>query len=193
MCEKNYDFRKRHWEYHKPDRRNFERLAAENEVMLDETWAIGCNADADSVCGIAVRDFRDYLEKSMNLSLRLVRENGEKVKYTSNIDGKDAASVMLVVGSNISGLSHENWKTNMNFAVTLQEHTQMLYSNLCRPINFRSQRFNQQLAPGAIIVEVGTNGNTLDEALLGAKYTIALFGKRTNLNFQKKYVLKIFA
>ena len=97
-------------------------------------------------------------------------ENGEKVKYTSNIDGKDAASVMLVVGSNISGLSHENWKTNMNFAVTLQEQTQTLYSGLCRPINFRSQRFNQQLAPGALIVEVGTNGNTLDEALLGAKY-----------------------
>ncbi|MBQ2889751.1 MAG: stage II sporulation protein P [Clostridia bacterium] len=97
-------------------------------------------------------------------------ENGEKVKYTSNIDGKDAASVMLVVGSSISGLTHENWKTNMNFAVTLQEHTQMLYSGLCRPINFRSQRFNQQLAPGSVIVEVGTNGNTLDEALLGAKY-----------------------
>ncbi len=97
-------------------------------------------------------------------------ENGEKIKYTSKIDGKDAASVMLVVGSNISGLTHENWKTNMNFAVTLQQYVQMHYSGLCRPINFRSQRFNQQLAPGSVIVEVGTNGNTLDEALLGAKY-----------------------
>jgi stage II sporulation protein P len=38
-----------------------------------------------------------------------------------------------------------------------------------RPINFRSQRFNQQLAPGAIIVEVGTNGNTFEEALYGAE------------------------
>ena len=97
-------------------------------------------------------------------------ENGEKVKYTSNIDGMDAASVMLVVGSSLSGLTHENWSTNMNFAATLQQYTQTLFSGLCRPINFRSQRFNQQLAPGAIIVEVGTNGNTLDEALLGAKY-----------------------
>ncbi len=97
-------------------------------------------------------------------------ENGVKVKYTSSIDGKDAASIMLVVGSSISGLTHENWETNMNFAVTLQQYTQTLFSGLCRPINFRSQRFNQQLAPGAIIVEVGTNGNTLDEALLGAKY-----------------------
>ncbi len=97
-------------------------------------------------------------------------QNGEKVKYTSKINGEDAASIMLVVGSNLSGLAHDGWEDNMRFAVALQQHTEALYKGLCRPINFRSQRFNQQLAPGAIIVEVGTNGNTLDEALLGAKY-----------------------
>lgn len=96
--------------------------------------------------------------------------NGEKTKYTCNLDGKTAASVMLVSGSNIGGLSHDNWEKNLNFAATLQAHIQSLYPGLMRPLNFRSQRFNQQLAPGAIIVEVGTNGNTLDEALLGAKY-----------------------
>ena len=96
--------------------------------------------------------------------------NGEKVKYTSDIDGKQAASIMLVVGSSLSGLTHDNWEENMRFAVQLQRHTASLYPSLCRPINFRSQRFNQQLAPGGIIVEVGTNGNTLDEALLGAHY-----------------------
>lgn len=96
--------------------------------------------------------------------------NGEKTKYTSVIDGKNSASVMLVAGSNLSGLSHDNWQKNLNFAATLQAHIQALYPGLMRPLNFRSQRFNQQLSPGAIIVEVGTNGNTLDEALLGAQY-----------------------
>ena len=76
---------------------------------------------------------------------------------------------MFVVGSNLSGLSHKNWETNMQFAATLQSHILSFYPDLMRPINFRSQRFNQQLAPGAIIVEVGTNGNTLDEALFGAE------------------------
>lgn len=97
-------------------------------------------------------------------------QNGEKVKYVSSVNGENAASVMLVVGSNISGLQHDNWEENMRFAVQLQSHITSMYPTLCRPINFRSQRFNQQLAPGAIIVEVGTNGNTLDEALLGARY-----------------------
>ncbi len=95
--------------------------------------------------------------------------NGEKVKYNCTIDGKPAASVMLVAGSNLSGLSHNDWETNMQFAATLQSHINTLYPGLMRPINFRSQRFNQHLAPGAIIVEVGTNGNTLEEALLGAQ------------------------
>ena len=95
--------------------------------------------------------------------------NGEKTKYTCTVNGKSTACVMMVVGSDLSGLEHSEWNKNMNFAATLQSHIQSLYPELMRPLNFRSQRFNQQLAPGAIIVEVGTNGNTLDEALLGAK------------------------
>lgn len=96
--------------------------------------------------------------------------NGEKVKYITNIDGEDAACIMMVVGSDLSGLKHDNWESNMSFAVQLQQHIESMYPSLCRPINFRSQRFNQQLAPGALIIEVGTNGNTLEEALLGATY-----------------------
>ncbi|MBR1968832.1 MAG: stage II sporulation protein P [Clostridia bacterium] len=95
---------------------------------------------------------------------------GEEIKYVSNINGSQAASLMLVVGSNLSGLEHDNWQDNMNFALNLQSHLNSLYPTLMRPLNFRSQRFNQHLAPGAIIVEVGTNRNTLEEALLGAEY-----------------------
>ena len=97
-------------------------------------------------------------------------KNGEKTKYTCDIDGKTAACVMFVVGSDLNGLEHKEWKTNLNFAATLQSHIQAMYPGLMRPLNFRSERFNQHLAPGAIIVEVGTNGNTLEEAILGAEY-----------------------
>lgn len=109
-------------------------------------------------------------------------KNGEKIKYTSKIDGEDAACVMLVVGSNLSGLEHNNWEENLSFAAQLQQYTQRIYPTLLRPINFRSQRFNQQLAPGAVIVEVGTNGNSLDEALRGA----ACFAKALSLFIKEK-------
>ncbi len=97
-------------------------------------------------------------------------KDGSKVKPISEIDGKEAASIMFVIGSNQSGLKHDGWQDNLAFAYLLQKHTESLYKGLCKPINMRSERFNQHLAPGAIIVEVGTNGNTLDEALLSANY-----------------------
>lgn len=119
----------------------------------------------------------NYIKKhpSIKIVLDIHRDaieakDGSKVKPISEIDGKDAASIMFVVGSNQSGLKHDNWQDNLAFAYLLQKHTESLYKGLCKPINMRNERFNQHLAPGAIIVEVGTNGNTLDEALLGANY-----------------------
>ena len=34
-----------------------------------------------------------------------------------------------------------------------------------RQINLRKERFNEQMTVGSLIVEIGTNGNTLSEAL----------------------------
>ena len=34
-----------------------------------------------------------------------------------------------------------------------------------RPINLRTERFNQDLAPMDLLVEVGASGNTLEEAV----------------------------
>ena len=79
MSERNYDFRQRHWEYHKPDRRNPERAAADNEVMLTEDWKIGY-APGYPITAIAANDFQEYLEKSMGLSLPIVRKDGEKTQ-----------------------------------------------------------------------------------------------------------------
>ena len=45
-----------------------------------------------------------------------------------------------------------------------------LEPTLPRPINLRAQRFNQHLTPCSLLVEVGTSGNTLQEAIRGAKY-----------------------
>ena len=118
-----------------------------------------------------------YIQKhpSIKIVLDIHRDaieakDGSKVKPISEIDGKDAASIMFVIGSNQSGLKHDGWQNNLAFAYLLQKHTENLYKGLCKPINMRNERFNQHLAPGAIIVEVGTNGNTLDEALLSANY-----------------------
>ena len=96
-------------------------------------------------------------------------DSGNQVRYTLETPEGTAAKLMLVVGSDAGGLSHSKWSENMCLAVKLQALLEKEDPGLCRPISFRSQRFNQDLSPGALIVEVGSAGNTRQEALLAAE------------------------
>ena len=101
---------------------------------------------------------RDALEDS----------SGNQTGPTISVPGGDAARLMLVVGSDFGGQEHPQWQQNLALAVKLQAQLEDRYPGICRDISFRSQRFNQDLSPGAILVEVGAAGNTRQEALLAA-------------------------
>ena len=45
-----------------------------------------------------------------------------------------------------------------------------MYPGLFKPIILRNSRYNQNLADGACIIEVGATGNTLEEAVGSMKY-----------------------
>ena len=98
----------------------------------------------------------------------ITKDDGTKVKLLTDINGKKTAQVMLVVGTN-TNLPHDNWQENFKFAVKIQAKAIEMYPTLMRQINLRKERFNEQMTSGSLIVEVGTNGNTLDEALEGGK------------------------
>lgn len=110
----------------------------------------------------------------------IVRSDGTKIKVACDINGEKTAQCMFVVGSNVS-LTHDNWQENMKLAAKLQNKANQMYPGLMRPINLREERFNQQLSLGALIIEVGSNGNTLNEAKNSARImgnvVAALFGK----------------
>ena len=99
----------------------------------------------------------------------LVGSNGEVYKLVSQEAGNKVAQVMLVVGSNGAGADHPRWKDNLAFAVKLQQGLVRGYDSLARPIVLRGSRYNQQLSPGSLLVEVGGHGNTLSEAIAGAR------------------------
>lgn len=95
--------------------------------------------------------------------------DGQVYKLVSQEAGKKVAQVMLVVGSSGSGAEHPRWKDNLAFAVKLQQGLVRGYNSLARPIVLRNSRYNQQLLPGSLLVEVGGHGNTLSEAIDGAR------------------------
>lgn len=82
---------------------------------------------------------------------------------------ENCAQVMLVVGSDAGGQAHENWRQNLSLAVGLQRDVSDRYGTLIRPIVLRSSRFNQQMSGGSLLVEVGSHGNTLQEAIAAAR------------------------
>lgn len=84
---------------------------------------------------------------------------------TVEIDGKECAQLMLVIGTNASGLEHDNWSDNLNNATNLQMYIDQSNEGLMRPINLRESRFNQHMTSGSFILEVGTSGNTLTHAI----------------------------
>lgn len=87
----------------------------------------------------------------------------------ADVNGERTAQVMLVMGSNDNGLSHDHWKENLTLAVQLQLQLNEDWPTFARPISLRAGRYNQQLTTGSILVEVGSHGNTLQEALGAAR------------------------
>ena len=94
---------------------------------------------------------------------------GNQTGETVSLNGEDAARLMLVVGTDAGGREHPDWRKNLSFALKLQALGARRAPGLFRPIDLRRERFNQQLSPGALLVEVGAAGNTMPEALAGAR------------------------
>ena len=119
---------------------------------------------------------RGYLETypSVELVLDIHRDSvedssGAQMRFTAQKDGQSVAQLMMVVGTDANGLSHPEWPENMALAVKLHAQLEKSCPGICRAISFRKQRFNQDLSTGAMLIEVGSAGNTREEALGAAK------------------------
>lgn len=94
---------------------------------------------------------------------------GDQVYRSVTIQGEETANLMLVMGSDTWSLPYPNWEENLALAVKLQAQLEQRYPGLCRPVKLVDSRYNQDLCPGALLVEVGMAGNTHDEALRAAE------------------------
>ena len=91
--------------------------------------------------------------------------NGHQVAATAETAQGDTARLMLVLGSEAGGLYNPNWQENYALAVKLQAVLEQESPGLCRELRLTDQRYNQDLSPGALLIEVGAAGNSHDEAL----------------------------
>ena len=96
-------------------------------------------------------------------------EDGSYYKSSFQLDGAPSSQVMLCVGTDGSGLEHPDWRENLKLALHLQQAMVEQEPALARPITLVNSRYNQHTGPGSLIVEVGYNGNSLQEALAAAR------------------------
>ena len=104
----------------------------------------------------------------------MTRSDGTRLKPTAVVNGKKTAQVMVISGCDDTGdLGFPDWEYNLRFALRLQKSMADLYPNFARPLNFCARRYNENVTHGSLLVEIGTDANTLDEAVYGGE----LFGK----------------
>ena len=66
--------------------------------------------------------------------------------------------------------NNDNWMENLKLALLIQNTANSMYPGLFRDLNLSKSRYNQHVCDGALIVEVGATGNTLDEVWTAMKY-----------------------
>ena len=119
-----------------------------------------------------------YLESYPNIQIVLdihrdaLGSEGVVYKTMAEEEGSVASQIMLLCGSDASGLEHSGWRQNLALALYMQRAAVAEHPTLMRPVSLVKERYNQHMSPGSLIIEVGSSGNTLQEALAAVR----LFG-----------------
>ena len=139
------------------------------EIMHDEENYRDAYAAAEET-------IRLYLERYPTIKLvidvhrdGIVKSSGELVRPVTVVDGKAAAQVMCVVGSSWGGEANDKWEKNLALALKLRQELNASDADMCRPVYLKSHTYNQEIAPYSLLIEIGSSGNSLEEALVAAE------------------------
>lgn len=101
------------------------------------------------------------------------RSDGTRIAPVCEVDGKSAAQLMIISCADDGTGYVPDYIKNYHLACSLQSQLENDYPELARPVLFDYRNYNQCLSSGALLIEIGSHGNSLDEAF----YTGELLGK----------------
>ncbi|AFK87071.1 MULTISPECIES: stage II sporulation protein P [Thermoanaerobacterium] len=92
-------------------------------------------------------------------------------KYTMEINGQTVAKIMFIIGSRRTADMNEDWKKNYEFAKQISDKLNELYPGISLGIEIHQYaEYNQHFSEKGILIELGSNYNTLEEALNSTPY-----------------------
>jgi stage II sporulation protein P len=151
-----------------------EALTAQGLVVLHDRGIYDYPSYAGSYgrSGAAVESYlSEYPDLAVVIDLhRDALGDGDVVyKTMAEVQGETSSQLMLLVCTGESGLAHPLWRENLKLALALQSAVNEDFPTLARPVAVKPERYNQQLTTGSLLLEVGSSGNTLSEALCAVR------------------------
>ena len=113
------------------------------------------------------KTMRNYLEKypSLVLFIDIHRDASSDEKDYVIVDGCPTARLMCVVGQGAKYEDKPDFDTNFALASVLTENLRLIDKRLARDVRVKTGRYNQHVGQLSLLIEVGHNANTLEQAL----------------------------
>ena len=89
----------------------------------------------------------------------------EGAQLTCSYAGRKSANLMVLIGKGDSFQEKPHFQENYVLACALTEKINGLCPGLGREVMVKTGRYNQHFSDHSLLIEVGSNGNTLEEAL----------------------------
>lgn len=87
---------------------------------------------------------------------------------TASVDGRNSARILIVVGTD-ERKPHPEWKKNLAFAQALYDEGEKMYPGLMKGVVTKAGTYNQEFHTHALLLEFGSDYNTLEEAEYAAE------------------------
>ena len=157
-----------------------EKLAKELEkngygVIHDTTkydWMDG-KIDRSKAYNVSLAGVQKQLEKNPDIQV-IIDLHRDSVGKNRTIDGKRTAIAMFFNGMSrnqsgeIAYLTNPNREANLAFSLQLKCHAMELFDGFTKPIYLKGYRYNLHLKERALLIELGNENNTVEEAMNAA-------------------------
>lgn len=110
----------------------------------------------------------------------IINADGSITAPIADINGKTAAQFMIITGCDSEDTPLPDYQENLKLACLIQNAAEDAYPSLARPIMFDYRSYNQPLFEGNLLIEIGSQANTFEEAeycgeLLGNSIAKAIY------------------
>ena len=110
---------------------------------------------------------RNYLERypSLVLFIDIHRDASSDTSDYVLVDGIPTARLMCVVGQGTKYEEKPDFDRNYSLATLLTDHLRLIQNRLARDVRVKTGRYNQHVGQLSLLIEVGHNANTLEQAM----------------------------